>query len=96
LKILQLARELVLVTQLLADRLQLLVEIELLLVLVHLRAHLALDLALEAHDLQLPGQGFGQLPEPRGGVRGFEQVLLHRDLHQQVGGDRVRQLAPGR
>ena len=89
LKFVQLVGEFVLVAELFADRLQLLVEIELLLVLVHLRADLAFDLAFETHDLEFGRQRLGQEAQPDGRVGRLEQALLHRHLHQQVRGDGV-------
>ena len=79
-QVFELARELVLVAELLADRLELLVEIELLLVPVHLRADLALDLALELDDLQLAGQDFAEQPQLLDRAHDLEQLLVLRGV----------------
>ena len=91
LKIVDFSGELVLMPQFLADRLELLVEIELLLVLVHLRADLAFDLALDLHDLELGGEHLAQRIEPFTGAIEFEQPLLLRHFDQQVGRNGVGQ-----
>ena len=83
--------ELVLMTELLADRLELLVEIELLLILVHLRADLTLDLALDLEDLELRRHGLRQQLELIGHARRLEERLFLRDLDQQVRGHGVSQ-----
>ena len=76
-------------TQLLADRLELLVEIELLLVLVDLTPDLALDLSFEFQDLELVRERLAELPEPLREVVLLQHGLLHRDFQNQVRGDRV-------
>jgi hypothetical protein len=88
-ELLDLVRELVLVAQLLANRLELLVEVELLLVLVDLAPDLPLDLPLQFQDFELARERAAEQAEALDQVVLLEDLLLHPHLQNEVGGDRV-------
>ncbi len=87
----QLVAELVLLAQLLLDRLHLLVEVVLLLAALHLLAHAGPDLPLDLEDMGLPLQELEHLlqADVRPALR--EQGLALRQLDAELGGDAVGQ-----
>ncbi|MCU0619543.1 MAG: hypothetical protein MUF40_06560, partial [Gemmatimonadaceae bacterium] len=71
---------------------ELLLEEELALVAVERPAHVLLDLALEAQELDLAIEGAGEGAEERRERGGLEQRLAGVDRERQVGGDHARLL----
>src|SRR5207249_3310728 len=92
-QLLDLGRLAVTLAEFLLDRLHLLAEVELLLVLVELGLDLRLDLVPQLEQLDLAVQDGGELLEPRPHVERGEQVLLLLERDVQVGGDQVGHLA---
>ena len=84
---------LVLAAQFLLDRLHLLVEVVLLLRLLHLLLDARLDAAIDLELVHLDFEDPGDAIETFDGRDDLEQVLLFVHANQQVGGNRVRQLA---
>ena len=81
--------------QLSLDRLELLVEEVLALAFFHLAADFGLDLVGQFEDLELAVEDFGDAPQPRGHVEGFQQFLLLAGREGQIGGQEVGQSAGG-
>ena len=84
---------LVLLAQLPLDRLHLLVEIIFPLGLLHLPLHAAADLLLHLQDADLALHQGEDLLQALGDVDDLQQGLLLGDLHRQMGGDGIGQLA---
>ena len=80
---------LVLLAELLLDRLQLLAEEELALALVDLGLDLGLDLGAELDDLELAGEDPREVAQALGDVDLFEQLLLLLGAEPQRAGDQV-------
>ena len=80
---------LVLLPQLLLDRLQLLAQEVLALALVDLGLDLRLDLRAELDHLELAGEDLRETPQPLGHVDGLEQLLLLLGGDAQRAGDQV-------
>ena len=75
------------------DRLHLLAQVELLLVLVQLGLHLRLDLVSELEQLDLARQDGGEALEPRADVERRDQLLLLLERDVEVRRDEVGDLA---
>ena len=89
----QLVALVVLFAQLALDRLHLLVQVVFALGLLHLPLHARADLLLHLQHGDLALHQAVDLLQPLGDVEDFQQGLLVGDLHRQVGGDGVGQLA---
>ena len=74
------------------NRLELLLQIELALILEERAANLPLDLALETQDLDLGGERVREMREERADVRGLQIFLPLLESHEHVRGDRERLL----
>ena len=84
----------VVLAELLLDRLQLLAKVELLLVLVDLGLDLRLDLVTRARAARSPDQDPVEQVQPRAHVERVEQLLLHRGgQRRQARDDEIGQLA---
>ncbi len=77
--------------QLLADRVELLVEVVLPLVLVDPAANLLVDLSRQLEHFELVGEGFVDLPQPQRDVEGLQQFLLLHQVEGQVGRQEIDQ-----
>ena len=89
----QLVAMLVLLPQLPLDRLHLLVEVIFPLGLLHLALDPTADLLLDLQDGDFPLHQGEDLFQALGDIDHFQQGLLLGDLHRQVGGDGIGQLA---
>ena len=89
----QFVARVVLLAQLALDRLHLLVQIIFALGLLHLPLHAAADFLLDLQDADLAFHQRIDLLQPLHDVEGFDQLLLVGDLHRQVLGDGVGQMA---
>ena len=93
LELVDLVALLVLAAQLLLDRLHLLVEVVLLLRLLHLLLDARLDAAIDLELVHLDFEDAGDAVETLDRRDDLEQVLLFVDADEQVGGNRVGELA---
>ena len=85
----------ILLAQLAVDRLELLLQVELALVLEERAAHLLVELSLETKQFGFARQQLAQRVEQRGNVRRLEQRLPDLDANGEVRRDAVR-LSPDR
>ena len=87
----------VLVPELLVDRLELLLQVELALALHERPAHVFLDLPLQPEELDLRAEELAELRPELGEGRHLEQALPHLGPHREVGrhGERLPRLVVG-